>query len=104
VTIDGLGNHFDRIVGIVTKGFTGYSESTGLKIQVWDRDFAYRGKADPSVCPVPNWVSMPFVTVITRAETIAAKERSFRVWDKHCPNEYTHRTRGLAPKAVGHKR
>lgn len=100
VTIDGLGNHFDRIVGIVTKGFTGYSQAIGLKIKVWDRDFAYRGKADPSICPVHNWVSMPFVTVITRAETMAAKERSFRVWDQHCPNEYTNRTLGISPKPI----
>ncbi|KAI2493692.1 nucleotide-diphospho-sugar transferase [Fragilaria crotonensis] len=96
VTLVNLGNHWERLVGLVTGGFTGYSEATGLKIKVWDRDFAYRGKADPSICPVRNWVSMPFVTVGLRSAATAAKERTFDVWDKHCPNEYTNRTSDLA--------
>jgi hypothetical protein len=37
------------MAGLVTKGFTGYSVTPQvMKIKVWDRDFAYRGKNDPS--------------------------------------------------------
>jgi hypothetical protein len=89
VTIDRLGNHFDRLVGLVTKGFTGYSESTGAQIYVWDRDFAYRGKADPSVCPKLNWVSMPFVTAPVRSGVARAKWNTYDIWDTNCPNNYT---------------
>ena len=39
--------HFHRIVGLVTTGFDGYSNETGVKIKGWDRDVAYRGKNCP---------------------------------------------------------
>jgi Nucleotide-diphospho-sugar transferase len=102
VTIDRLGNHFERLVGLVTKGFTGYSTSTGVQIHVWDRDFAYRGKADPSICPKLNWVSMPFVAVPVRSEVARAKWSTYDIWDTHCPNDYTAAI--AAAVSVPHKR
>jgi hypothetical protein len=93
VTVDRLGNHFHRLVGLPIKGFTGYSTITGARIHVWDRDFAYRGKVDPSVCPKDNWVSMPFVTVLTRGQMAHAKLSMYDQWDNHCPNDYTNITR-----------
>jgi hypothetical protein len=84
-----FGNHFTRIVGLITKGFTGYSNSTGVKVKVWDRDFAYRGKNDPSECPENNWVSMPFVVFVSRWQGPLYKLNSYDLWDKTCPNPYT---------------
>ena len=92
VTLDRLGNHFHRLVGLPVKGFTGYSTAIGVRIHVWDRDFAYRGKVDPSVCPKSNWVSMPFVTVLTRGQMAHAKLSMYDLWDSHCPNDYTNIT------------
>jgi hypothetical protein len=84
-----FGHHFKRIVGLITKGFTGYSNSTGAKVKVWDRDFAYRGKNDPSECPENNWVSMPFVLFTSRWQAPAFKLNSYDLWDTSCPNPYT---------------
>ena len=82
-------DHFERIVGLVTTGFTGYSKAMGIKIKVWDRDFAYRGKNDPSECPENNWVSMPFVVFVSRWEGPKAKLNSYDLWDEQCPSPYT---------------
>ena len=82
-------DHFNRIVGLTTKGFTGVSTRSGHKIKVWDRDFAYRGKNNPSDCPENNWVSMPFVVIVSRWEGPNAKLQSYDIWDEHCPNDFT---------------
>jgi Nucleotide-diphospho-sugar transferase len=87
-----LGYHFKRLAGLVTKGFTGYSVATGVKIKVWDRDFAYRGKNDPLICPQQNWVSMPFVIFYDRSHAPRRKFKSYDLWDKTCPNMYTNLT------------
>eukprot|EP00545_Synedropsis_sp_CCMP1620_P005119 CAMPEP_0119015318 /NCGR_PEP_ID=MMETSP1176-20130426/10808_1 /TAXON_ID=265551 /ORGANISM="Synedropsis recta cf, Strain CCMP1620" /LENGTH=454 /DNA_ID=CAMNT_0006968601 /DNA_START=22 /DNA_END=1386 /DNA_ORIENTATION=- len=84
-----FGSHFKRIEGLITNGFTGYSNSTGVKVSVWDRDFAYRGKNDPSECPANNWVSMPFVVFVSRWQAPSSKLGSYDLWDKTCPNPYT---------------
>jgi hypothetical protein len=76
----------------VTKGFTGYSVATGIKFKVWDRDFAYRGKNDPAICPPGNWVSMPFVIFYVRKDAPKFKFQSYDLWDKYCPNMYTNLT------------
>jgi hypothetical protein len=97
-TVLHFGQHFQRIVGLVQKGFTGYSKSTGLKIKVWDRDFAYRGKNDPSECPQNNWVSMPFVVFVSRWQAPSSKMDSYDLWDQHCPNDYTKLMEGREKK------
>ena len=89
--------YYQHLVGLVTKGFTGYSQSTGLAIQLWDRDFAYRGRVDPAICPQHNWVSMPFVTPVVRSEMASAKLSSYEIWDSNCPNEYTQLLRTVPP-------
>lgn len=87
-------NH-SRLDGLLTRGFSGVSTMTSTTehhtIMVWDRDFAYRGENDPTVCPVENWVSMPFVTYTSRWEGGNAKYKSYDVWDKSCPNDYSNR-------------
>jgi Nucleotide-diphospho-sugar transferase len=91
ITMEHYGRPFDRLVGLVMKGFTGYSVATGVKIQVWDRDFAYRGKVDPSICPKSNWVSMPFVLGNSPNNIRLAKLSSYDVWDSYCHNPYSTR-------------
>lgn len=81
-----------RLDGLLTRGFSGVSTTTTTghhTIKVWDRDFAYRGENDPTVCPVKNWVSMPFVSYKSRWEGGNAKYKSYDVWDKSCPNDYS---------------
>jgi hypothetical protein len=84
----------ERLEGLITVGFTGYSISTGVKIKLWDRAFAYRGKATPKQCPSSsqNWVSMPFVTSVVRWQTPLAKLKAYDLWDNHCPNQYSNLT------------
>jgi hypothetical protein len=85
--------------GLITVGFTGYSVSTGIKIKIWDRDFAFRGEVNPRTCPSSqNWVSMPFVIVVTRKQTPHAKLKAYDIWDNHCPNHYSNMTADIPKK------
>lgn len=93
-----LGDHFKRLAGLVTKGFTGYSVTTGIKIKVWDRDFAYRGSNEPLICPQGNWVSMPFVIYSFRRQAPKFKLKSYDLWDNRCPNAYTNLRAGHVTK------
>ena len=88
------------VLWVVMKGFTGYSIATGVKIQVWDRDFAYRGKVNPSHCPKSNWVSMPFVLGKSPNDIRLAKLSSYDIWDSHCPNEYSTRKKAEQSRNV----
>jgi hypothetical protein len=85
-------NHTALLDGLMEKGFTGVSGKTGQKIKIWDRDFAYRGAIDPEVCPVDNWVSMPFVQTTSLAETGKFKLGSYATWDSFCPNAVSNMT------------
>jgi Nucleotide-diphospho-sugar transferase len=88
-----------RLDGLITVGFTGYSVSTGIKIKIWDRDFAFRGEVNPRTCPSSqNWVSMPFVIVVTRKQTPHAKLKAYDIWDNHCPNHYSNMTADIPKK------
>jgi hypothetical protein len=78
--------------GLMVKGFTGMSMKTGHKGMVWDREFAYRGENDPKVCPVNNWVSMPFVVSRGRWEKAITKLNSYDIWDNSCPHLYLNKT------------
>jgi Nucleotide-diphospho-sugar transferase len=90
-----------KLDGLLTKSFTGVSNTTGHKVKLWDHEFAYRGANDPVVCPVNNWVSMPFVIFESRWQGASAKHKSYDIWDSYCPNEYsnnmTKRVEGRLP-------
>ena len=81
-----------RMDGLLKKSFTGVSNTTGHKVKLWDQEFAYRGANDPDVCPINNWVSMPFVIFVSRWEGGNAKYKSYDIWDSYCPNEYSNMT------------
>jgi hypothetical protein len=85
-------NHTALLDGLLEKSFTGVSRKTGHKVKIWDRDFAYRGAIDPEVCPVDNWVSMPFVQTPSLSETGKFKLGSYATWDSFCPNAVSKRT------------
>ena len=97
-------NHFSRIEGLVTNGFTGYSRVTGHKSKVWDRDFAYRGENNPETCPPNNWVSMPFVIMAWRNQGPSHKLSSYDMWDRTCPSQYTNSTEGKKKDLIYYRR
>jgi hypothetical protein len=83
-----LTNHtIENLNGLLINGFTGVSNTSGHKVMIWDRDFALRGENDPAICPVNNWVSMPFVKSRGRWESVSAKFNSYDIWDKYCPSK-----------------
>jgi hypothetical protein len=89
---DQINSTTDVLDGLMVKGFTGMSMKTGHKVMVWDREFAYRGENDPKVCPVNNWVSMPFVASRGRWEKAITKLNSYDIWDNSCPHLYFNKT------------
>ena len=61
------------------KSITGTSQTTGHKIKIWDRSFAYRAPL-PGKCPSnpsENWVAMPLYV---------DRDVVVDVWDKLCSN------------------
>ena len=73
-----LTNHtIDSQNGLLKHGFTGVSNNTGHKVMIWDRDFAFRGDNDPAICPVDNWVSMPYVKAKGGWDSVNAKLNSY---------------------------
>ena len=73
-----------RFLGLPTRGISGYSTVTGHRVQIWDRDFAFRGPLLPDVCPVGNWVAMPIAEAMSRQTARKTKVESFQQWDNHC--------------------
>jgi hypothetical protein len=75
-----------RYVGLLTKSLTGRSNlMPGLKLGIWDRNFAFRGPLYPNPCPnPPHWVSMPVLEASSRGKAWSVKAESFAEWDKHC--------------------
>jgi hypothetical protein len=86
--------------GLLEKSFTGVSRRTGHKVMMWDRDFAYRGANDPRVCPMNNWVSMPLVSSLSRAESGKFKYGSYDIWDTACPSGFTNMTTTTVTKPL----
>ena len=78
--------------GLLVDSFAGVSNDTGIRIKVWDRDFATRWSGSPKVCPSSrNWVAMP--TKMSGApeqyknDKVMLKLVYFDMWDKMCgPN------------------
>jgi len=59
----------------------GFSAKTGMRIVVWDRDFAWRGRVG-SRCPDPSrsWLVAPLA-----AKNAKAKVAMFAAWKRACP-------------------
>ena len=76
-----------RFLGLPTRGISGYSTVTGHRVQIWDRDFAFRGPLLPDACPVGNWVAMPIAEALNRQTAWKAKVESFQQWDSHCATD-----------------
>lgn len=77
-----------RLSGLdVQLGRIGVSEVTGLRIKIWDRNFAFRGPIDPKPCPKDYWVAMPIIWVRTRKEGPIFKFRQMDEWESHCEKE-----------------
>lgn len=83
---DGSDQKF-RGLGAISSSRVGISKATGLRVKIWDRNFAYRGPIDPDPCPDNNWVSMPVIWVPSRKEGPLFKFRMFDAWEKHCEEE-----------------
>jgi len=84
-------HRFDVMNGLLIKEFTGKSETTGHTVRVWDRNFAHRGVIEDvdvehlQICPVENWVAMPFNSNIPKARKTRFKEVTLERWHQLCP-------------------
>lgn len=89
-------NSTDSNNGLLEIGQTGRSKVTGHTIQIWDRDFVWRGPSTPQLCPTieNNWVAMPLQLpyAITRKQTLE-QERAYRIehWERYCGINGTNR-------------
>jgi hypothetical protein len=67
------------------KGISGISATTQHRIQIWDRNLAYRAPM-PKTCPLDNWVSMPLY--VNRSHVV-------QVWDDLCSNTQNKHPQGV---------
>lgn len=84
-----ISSEIDENDGLLVEGLSGQSES-GLKVKVWDRDFAWRLSADiPDKCPSKNnWLSMPakvdYLEQTERLNMVGRKIEMFHIWNQIC--------------------